>query len=175
MQINAPDGTPLIIDAFGAQVVAAGMDMITRVAIITGKAYAWTAPSINVAVGESLLTVRNDSEIDLLIVPYALVTGGNVASVVTIHKVVTAYTDAGGAVIVAAGLGPASPAAPVSARTNESGSAQGNIIAAPILLTETTLLVPLGVVLAGGEAVSADQVTESTAGGITFYGYFLPR
>lgn len=169
-------GRPIEVSKLGGlQTDAAMMDMLTWVALTTGKAYSWTAVTADIDVADTLLAVRNDDPSDLLVIPFILLNGGNVASLITVHKVTAPYTAAGGAVVVGVPLGPSAPADPTTTRSDEEGNTQGAIIAQPTLLITTPLLLPVNIILAGGEALAADQVTESTSGGCTFFGYFLPK
>lgn len=175
LQLEGKGGLPVDSGPGGLNVEASGMDMLTRIALTTGKAYSWTAVTADIDVADTLLAVRNDSESDLLVIPFILLNGGNVASLITVHKVTVAYTAAGGAVVLGVPLGPNAPKDPTTTRSDETGNSQGAIIAQPTLVITASLILPLGIVLGGGEAIAADQVTESTAGGCTFYGYFIPR
>ena len=151
----------------------AGWDALLENALTKGDAYVWTSQDANIAAGGTMLIVRNDSKTQRLAIVRVEVTNGNVATRYEIHKVTAAYTpddDTGDEI----NLGGTGKKAPVSKTADDAGNTQGTVFAeiGAGVAVETyhrdTFLV-----LNEGEAIGVDQVTASTAGAVSIYGYFI--
>ncbi len=153
-----------------------GWDALMENALTKGDAYVWTAQDANIVAADTMLSVRNDSHTQKLVIVRVEVTNGDVATRYEIHKITATYTPTG-TVADEINLGGTGKAAPVSAIHDETGQAtQGTVFA------EIGAGVPVEtykrdtcLVLNQGEAVAVDQVAESTAGACSIYGFFIDR
>lgn len=142
-------------------------------AIINGNGYVWTAQDTDVNAADTLLALRNDGN-QKLVIDRIVVTGGNVASRYEAHIITATYTSAGTAVTgVNLNTGSKNIAQDVTSHADETGNTQGTVFA-DLAVGITTVLVfeTPGLVLANGIALAVDQVTESTAGAVAFWGHF---
>lgn len=148
--------------------------------VANNQAYSWNSQDIDIATGSTLLAVRNDSPDQDLVIDRMIITGGNVPVRYEVHKVTAAYTSAtqgNGAAVPGVPLGPGGGVAAATAHSDETGNAQvaANVFMDPTLPATSTLELLVGLVLGGGEAIAIDQVTESTAGSVIIFGYFVDR
>lgn len=150
-----------------------GWDALMENALTKGDAYVWCSQDLNISAGGTMLIIRNDSKTLRLVIVRVEVTNGNVATRYEIHKVTAAYTpddDTGDEI----NLGGTGKKAPVSKTADDAGNTQGTVFAeiGAGVAVETyhrdTMLV-----LNEGEAIGVDQVTASTAGTVSIYGYFI--
>lgn len=156
-------------------VQASGWDALLENALTKGEAYVWCSQDVNVVAAGTMLIIRNDSKTQKLVIVRVEVTNGNVATRYEIHKVTAAYTpddDTGDEI----NLGGTGKKAPISKTVDDAGNTQGTVfaeigagVAVETYKRDTCL------VLNEGEAIGVDQVTESTAGNVSIYGYFLDR
>ncbi|KKK70147.1 hypothetical protein LCGC14_2926910 [marine sediment metagenome] len=150
-----------------------GWDAFMENALTKGDAYIWCSQDINIGAGGTMLIVRNDSHAQKLVIVRIEVTNGNVATRYEIHKVTAAYTadDDSATEINAGGWGKGAPA---TATADDDGNTQGTVFAEiGAGVAVETYARDIGMVLNQGEAIGVDQVTESTAGNVTLYGYFI--
>ena len=150
-----------------------GWDAFMENAITKGDAYIWCSQDKDIDAADTLLIVRNDSHRMKLVIIRVEVTNGNVATRYEIHKVIAAYTpdDDTGDEINAGGW---DKKAPVSKTVDDDGNSQGTVFAEiGAGVAVETYSRDMCLVLNQGEAIGIDQVTESTAGCATFYGYFI--
>jgi len=148
--------------------------------VANGQAYAWNSQDLDVDAANSMITLRNDSPDQDLVVTHAIICAGNANTRYEVHKVTAAYTPAtgaDGAVIVGVPLNPGGGIPPVECRSDDEGHSQvaANVFMEVTLKAVTSIEVQIGMVLGGGEAISVDQVTESTAGSVIIFGYFVDR
>lgn len=152
-----------------------GWDAFMENAITKGDAYIFASIDADVNVDDTLLIVRNDSKNMKLIIIRVELTNGNVASIYPIHKVTAAYTASNntGNEINAGGWGKEAPA---TVSNDETANAQGTVLGyIGGSVAEGNYHRDTCVVLNEGEALGVDQPTESTAGAVTMYGFFLPN
>lgn len=172
LRLFGKSGNPAEVSDVGALLVS-GMDAITLNALTAGDAYVWTAQDTDVDAADTLLAVRNDSHKYKLVIDRIEITNGNVATRYEIHKITAAYTSAGTAG-TEINLGGSGKKAPVTCHADETGNTQGTVfqdIGAGVAVEQYS--VKVGIVLNEGEAIGVDQVTESTAGACSIYGYFV--
>ncbi len=165
-------GNPVEVSAFGSLQVT-GWDAFMENALTKGDAYIWCSQDSNIDAADTMLIVRNDSHSMKLVIVRVEVTNGNVATRYEIHKVTVAYTpdDDTGDEINAGGWG---KKAPVSKTVDDDGNSQGTVFAEiGAGIAVETYVRDIGMVLNQGEAIGVDQVTASTAGCVTIYGYFI--
>ncbi len=148
--------------------------------IANRQSYSWNSQSIDIATGETIIALRNDSPDQDLVVERVILAAGNANCRYEIHKITAAYTPAtgaNGAVILGVPLNPGAGKAPVECRSNETGNAQvaANVFMEATLVITTTIELQVGLVLGGGEAIGIDQVGESTSGAAILFGYFVDR
>lgn len=150
-----------------------GWDALMENALKKGDAYVWTSQDANVVAADTLLQVRNNSHNMKLVIVRIEVTNGDVATRYEIHKVTAAYTPTGTAADEI-NLGGWGKEAAASAIHDETGITQGTVfaeigagVAVETYKRDTCL------VLNEGEAIGVDQVTESTAGACSIYGFFI--
>lgn len=171
-KIFGKSGNPVEVSPFGSLQVT-GWDAFMENALTKGDAYIWTAQSADLAAAATMLIVRNDSHTQKLVIVRVEVTNGNVATRYEIHKVTVAYiaSNVTADEINAGGTGKKAPA---SASNNETANAQAHVFAeiGGGVAVETYSR-DIGMVLNQGEAIGVDQVTDSTAGACTIYGYFI--
>ena len=153
---------------------------VTDELVANSQAYAWNSQNIDIAAAGTIIALRNDSPDQDLVVERMILSAGNADTRYEVHKVTAAYTPAtraNGAVILGVPMGPGGGKAPVECRSNETGNAQvaANVFMEVTLLITTTIELQVGLVLGSGEAIAVDQVTESTAGAVILFGYFVDR
>ena len=151
---------------------------ITRNALAKGDAYAWHSQDSNVDAADTLLTVRNDSGSQDLVIDRIQITGGNVASRYEIHKITAnaAFSAGGiGAAIVAMNLGNSGKIPDASGYKDDIGNIQGTVFMEVAVGVTITKEFDVGIVLSKTQMIAVDQVTANTAGAATFFGYFVDR
>ena len=172
LAIQGKSGFNAEVSDVGAMLVS-GLDAITLNALTKGDAYVWTAQDADIDAADTMLAVRNDSHTQKLVIDRIELTNGNVATRYEIHKVTAAFTAAGTAA-TEINLGGTGKKAPVSAYSDETGNTQGTVFAEiGAGVAVETYVRKVGMVLNEGEAIGVDQVTESTAGACSIYGYFI--
>lgn len=142
-----------------------------------GQAYIWFSLNLDVAAADTILLVKNTSDVALHM-DSCVVASGNVATRYTVHlptSEVTVVAGANGAIVVGTNLnGESTNVADASAASDEEGNSQGNLIAEPSLLPTTTYEVDLtGVILGKNQSIAVDQVEESTAGSASLKGHYV--
>jgi len=148
-----------------------------------GDAYLWQNATADIATGETMVLVRNDSTTRNIVIHGIYIGNGNVAATTyDIHYVTAAFTNAGTNIVginMNANFGAATD---VTATADETGNTQGTVIMDYISLVAakgdmlTAANFPaIGITLAGGTAIAVDQITESTAGVGGIYGYFVDK
>ncbi len=153
---------------------------VTDELVASNQSYAWNSQNIDIAAAGTLLAVRNDSPDQDLVIDRMIISAGDANTRYEIHKVTAAYTSAtqaNGAAINGVPMGPGGGKAAATSHSDETGNAQvaANVFMEVTLLITTTLELQVGLVLGGGEAIAVDQVTESTAGAVIVFGYFVDR
>ncbi len=148
--------------------------------VASNQSYAWNSQNIDIAAAGTLLAVRNDSPDQDLVITHGIISGGNASTRYEVHKVTAAYTSgtqANGAAINGVPMGPGGGKAAATSHSDETGNVQvaANVFMEVTTLAVTTIEVQIGLVLGGGEAIAVDQVTESTAGAVILFGYFVDR
>lgn len=146
-------------------------------AIRDGDAYTWHYLSADIDAGDTLGLLKNTGN-RMLHVHVIRITGGNAASLYTIHKQLApdSATPAGTAVAgVAIGRKNNNLAATDAiAIADETGYAGlGTVIdEVGVGITSTLNVDMYDLVLKPNEAIAVDQETENTAGGMTIIGWF---
>lgn len=167
--------SPVEVSPAGSMHVS-GWDALLENALTKGDAYVWTAQDTDIVAADTMLSVRNDSHTQKLVIVRIEVTNGDVATRYEIHKITASYTPTG-TDADEINLGGTGKVAPVSAIADETGQAtQGTVfaeigagVAVETYKRDTCL------VLNHHEAVAVDQVTESDAGACSIYGFFIDR
>ncbi len=175
VQIVGRTGNVLDVNARGEVLAASTVTPeIIKTGLATGDSYIWHSQDLDVAAGGTLLAVRNDSANQRLVITRILITGGNATSRYEIHRVNVAYT-ATGTDVVGMNLANRGANADVSADANETQNSQvaANVFMEAALTAVKSVDLKVGIVLGKGDALVCDQVTESTAGAVTFFGYFV--
>lgn len=172
LQIQGKDGTPLEV-LLGGAVPVYGMAAFEHNALYKGDAYIWCSQDSNIDAADTMLIVRNDSQDKKLVIVRVEVTNGNVATRYEIHKVTAAYTpdDDSATEINAGGW---AKDAPATATADDDGNTQGTVFAeigGPVAVGNYHR--DMFLVLNYHDAIGVDQVTASTAGCVTIYGYFI--
>lgn len=137
-----------------------------------GEAYIWTSQNLDIDAGDTLLLVKNTSELTLHLSSIFL-SAGNVATRYEIHVVTVDITPAGNAVTgfnMNTGSGNVADAV---AKSDETANTQGTVIYDINLLANTTFPLPAhGIILTKNISIAVDQVTESTSGNVTILGHY---
>lgn len=147
-------------------------------AVRDGDAYRITALDADIDAGDTMLLVKNTGNSNFR-VKEIIINGGNAASLYDIHftDASSAQTPAGTAVVPVALNGRkdnGKGSTDLVAKSDETGySTQGTILEEATVGATTRVVVDMGgMVLGTNDAVGVDQVTESTAGGVTLVGWF---
>ena len=143
-----------------------------------GDAFSWFVTSVDIDTGDTLFIVRNDSSLKDLVIESVTIYNGNVAATTYDFHVVTAGYTAAGTASVGTNLNSNfANGGACTAKSDETGNAQGTVIEEYITVTASVTYgpLPVGVRLGTGHAFGVDQITESTAGGVRVIGYFVDR
>lgn len=145
-------------------------------AVRDGLAYRWNFLIADIDAGDTVALLKRTGERRLRI-HSIIIEGGNVTSVYDIHKQAAAATAPAGTAVSAVSLNTENDTGQDSgavAKADETGySTQGTILEeANILANERHVIDMHNMALALNEAIAIDQVTESTAGGVTIVGWF---
>jgi len=137
-----------------------------------GQAYAWLAPTANVAAGDTLLFIKNLGDTPLILDRLNIL-AGNVNSDYNIHlgKLTTTPDPIN---VTGVNLNPRfSDEADVHAVADEDLVADGSLVEPVFVLADTFHLHNLiGIILEKGAYIQINQEAESTAGGCAIYGHF---
>ncbi len=138
--------------------------------------FVWCSQDIDVVAAGTMLMVRNDDSDKLLVIDKIIITNGDAITRYEGHIITASFTAAGTAV-ANFNLNTASAnVADVTSFANESGNTQGTVIIDVALLVTTSLVIPdPGIILAKGVAFAVDQVSESSAGAVSFFGHFASK
>jgi hypothetical protein len=147
-------------------------------AALLGNAFSWTNVPADIATGETMLIVRNDSSSQDLVIDHVKIHNGNAAVCnYDIHVVTAAYTNAG-TDVVGVNLNTAFGSSPskYTATADETGNTQGAMLTEFwAVLADASYHVDVRVILSQGAALGIDQVTESTRGTAQIVGYFIDK
>ncbi len=138
-----------------------------------GAGYIWTSQDLDIDIADTLLFLRNTSDINLHI-DQIIVTGGNVAVRYEIH-IVTDTTALTGATVTGFNLNTTSSnVADAAAVSDETAiSSQGTVIYdLGAGIRETVTIDTAGLVLGKNISLAADQAIESTGGNVSFIGHY---
>ena len=149
---------------------------VTSELVASRQAYAWNSQDLDIDAGDIIIALRNDSPDQDLVITHAIICAGNANTRYEVHKMTAAWTASGTAVL-GVPLRPGGGTAPVTCRSDEDNAVQvaANVFMEVTLLAVTSIEVQIGLVLGGGESIAVDQVTESTAGSVILFGYFVDR
>ena len=147
-------------------------------ASLSGQAFAWNAVSADIDAGDTALLVQNTSSSKKLVIEKIYVYS-DVATAVDVHLVTASFTIAGTAVTGVC-LNKANPTvAPATAKADETGNTQGNIIITLHTSELTTSQEAVeydfsgSVIIGQNQAIGVDLVAELAAFECTIIGYFL--
>jgi hypothetical protein len=150
-------------------------DGLLRDSYEIGKNYCWRVTDADIDATDTMLLVRNESDVPLAI-DRIFITGGNAASNYQIHVVTLPFVLTGTNVVAFnmnyANGNPKIP--PATAASDETLNIQGDIIYEPrIGINVNYDQKTPGLILGNGVAVAIDQVTESTSGRAAIYGHYV--
>jgi hypothetical protein len=147
-------------------------------AALLGNAFSWTNVPADIATGETMLIVRNDTADQDLVIDHVKIHNGNAAVCnYDIHIVTAAYTNAGTDVVgVNLNTAYGTFASKYSATADETGNTQGAMLTEFwAVLADASYHVDVQCILTQGTALGIDQVTESTRGTAQIVGYFIDK
>lgn len=166
----------------GAAEVNADQQLVTRAIVeeeiehasAEGSAYSWDSTETDVAAGGTMLFVKNDSDVPLVL-DRASINGSNVICFWTILLGQATTTPAGGSSVTGVNLNPSfsGKAAEATARANETAVADGDIVDRVKTPIDNYVQHDLhGIILNKGQYVQFNQITESDSGAVTLFGHF---
>ena len=178
MRINGDTGNNAgVSDALQLQTRAVSVSAIHE-ASLSGEAFSWNAVSADIATTETALLVRNDSSSKKLVIE-KLYVYSDVATAIDVHLVTATFTIAGTAVVGVCLNKSGATVADATAKTDETGNTQGDIIVTLHTPELTTSAESVGydfngsVILGQNQAIGVDIVADSAAFECTLVGYFL--
>lgn len=153
---------------------AIGEEEIEHASAILGSAYSWDSTELDIDTGDTMLFVKNTSDVPLVL-DRAILNGSNVICTWTLLLGSLTTTPAGGAVVTGVNLnrGFATQLADAVSRSDETAVADGDIIGrVKTPVTNTIQLNLHGVILGKGHYIQVNQITESTSGSVILIGHF---
>ena len=141
-----------------------------------GDAYRLTGLSADIDAGDTVLLVKNTGT-RVFKVAQIIINGGNATSLYDIHFLDTASTAPAGTAVLAVPLNGRKDngygTTALIAKNDETGYTQGTILEEAAVLATTRVVVDMhDMALGNNQAIAIDQITESTAGGVTVVGFF---
>ena len=165
------DGKTLKIDDERKALVDARTDF--QRAAEAGDAYIWTRETAAFSALDTVLCVRNDNSSKSLYIEKVVVESSHASTEIEIHRITTAYTSAGTAV-VGTNLLPGGAAADASGVADETGNTQGTVIERRILRAYTLLVIDFKgtVELGNAQAIGIDSTLGDDVVYASIWGYF---
>ena len=138
-----------------------------------GQAYTWSNVSYDYTAADTILGVKNTSA-TLKLHVHGLWLYGDTATLVQIHRPTADVTMAGTAVTAVNLNGASSNVADATAKGDETGNTQGEILLPYYLKAGESQFVPLDdiVTLGQNQMIGVDYVTDGAAASVTILGYF---
>jgi hypothetical protein len=153
-------------------------------ASLNGEAFAWNAVTYDPDAADTLLLVRNDSSTKYLVIDKIYVRC-DTATAVDVHLVTANFTAAGTAVTGVCLNKASATVADATAKADETGNTQGDIILTAYLhlavnaqaTTSVAQMIDLegAVILGDDQAIGVDLVTASTAAECTIIGHYIDK
>jgi len=140
---------------------------------VNSEAYAWSSDSVNPAVDDTVLLLKNTSATPLHI--EYLIISGDTTSEYTIHLPTTEVTPTGGTTVTGINLNTGGQAnvAEATATSLETNNSQGNVIGSPFILANTPYKWPLqGIILGKNKSIGVDVVANTTLSSVTIVGHY---
>jgi len=144
-----------------------------QLAAEAGDAYVWTRETAAFSALDTLLCVRNDNSSKTLHIEKVIVESSHTSTEIEIHRITTAYTNAGTAV-VGTNLKPGGSAADATGTADETGNTQGTVIERRILRAYTPLIIDFKgtVELGNAQAIGIDSTLGDDVVYASIWGYF---
>lgn len=178
MRINGDTGNNAgVSDALQLQTRAVSVSAIHE-ASLSGEAFSWNSVTADIAATETALLVRNDSSSKKLVIE-KLYVYSDVPTAIDVHLVTATFTIAGTAVVGVCLNKASATVADATAKTDETGNTQGDIIVTLHTPELTTAAESIeydfngSVILGQNQAIGVDIVADSAAFECTIVGYFL--
>lgn len=137
-----------------------------------GLAFSWSNVDYNYSAADTILAVENNSATRKLYITEVLV-AGDVASEVIVHRPTSDVTMAGTAVTGVNLNGGSGESADATAKANESGNTQGDVLArVRIAAAGNSVSIKLPAILSQNQMIGVDFVTVGTKANVTILGFF---
>jgi len=141
---------------------------------VHGLAYTWTH-SYNYAAADTILALRNDSTTQNLIIDRIII-ASDTTTAVTVHS--PSGTTFTGTAVTGVNLNRQSGnVALATAKGDETGNTQANVIFENIILANAPIIMPVegAIILGYLDELAVDFVTVGTLGAVTFRGFYKDR
>lgn len=170
-----PDGAGLQeqkVNTNGEALVASVSQALFESASEKGNSYNWSSGIINVDTTDTVLLLKNTSDIPLH-VESITIWNGSVASQYQIHLPTTEVTPTG-TTVTGTNLNTGNAnVADASAKSDETNNTQGGLIFTPMLAVDANITInTVGLILAKNKSVGIDVVAETTESGVTIRAHY---
>lgn len=157
-------------------VVKAVAETLFESASENGLTYNWSSDLVNIDADDTVLLVKNMSDVALHIESISIA-NGSVASEYTVHLPATEVTvtaGGGGAVVTGTNLNTASSnVADVSAASDETNNTQGNVVFTRFMAVDTNeKITTAGLILGKNKSVAVDVVEDTAESAVTIRAHY---
>ena len=156
----------------GEALVAAVTEGLFEKSSEEGKSFNWSSKIIDIDAGDTVLLLKNTSDIPLHIESIAI-NNGSVASQYVVHLPTTEVTPTGTTVTGTNLNTGKSEVAGASARSDETDNTQGIVIFHPMIGVDRNKTInTVGLILAKNKSVAIDVIAETTESGVTIRAHY---
>lgn len=156
----------------GEALAAAVVESLFERSSEDGKSYNWSSGIIDIDTTDTVLLLKNTSDIPLH-VESITIWNGSVASEYQIHLPTTEVTPTGTAVSGTNLNTGKADVADASAKSDETDNSQGIILFTPMLAVDANLTInTVGLILAKNKSVAIDVVAETSESGVTIRAHY---
>ena len=160
------------VNSNGEALVAAVTETLFESSSEKGKSFNWSSGIIDIDIGDTVLLVKNTSDIPLHIESITI-NNGSVASQYQIHLPTTEVTPTGTTVTGTNLNTGRAEVADALAKSDETDNTQGPIIFHPMLGVDDDKTVDtVGLILAKNKSVAIDVVSETSESGVTIRAHY---
>lgn len=160
------------VNANGEALVAAVAESLFERSSEDGKSYNWSSGIINIDAADTVLLLKNTSDIPLH-VESITINNGSTASQYQVHLPTTEVTPTGTTVSPTNLNTGKSDVADATSRSDETNNSQGALIFTPMLAAdENETINTVGLILAKNKSVGIDVVETTTEAGVTIRAHY---
>ena len=174
MQIEDGQGTGSLVgvDQHRIKTSSRSQNRMWYESIDNGQAFTWANATYDYAAADTILAVQNDSTTKKLHI-HEIHICGDTETAFTIH--VPKNVTMAGTVVTGVNLNRTSAnVAEATAKANETGNTQANVIYRSILLAKTKQVISTpGLVLGKNDTIAVDLVTDGGAAYVVVFGFYL--